>query len=82
MLLVMWETEGIAEAFAQAYAGLLEKKYPALAGKASRNAASAWAWRDDQQHFLVARRGVEVLVLERVPATAVEPIRRAMLSSP
>ena len=79
---VAWETEAIAEAFAQAYAGLLEKKYPALAGKASRNAASVWAWRDGQQHFLVERRGAEVLVLERVPVASVEPIRRAVLSSP
>ena len=79
---VAWETEAIAEAFAQAYAGLLEKKYPALAGKPSRNAASVWAWRDGPQGFLVERRGVEVLVLERVPSTAVEPIRRAVLSSP
>ena len=79
---VAWETEAIAEAFAQAYAGLLEKKYPALAGKAPRTAASVWAWRDGPQGFLVERRGVEVLVLERVPSTAVEPIRRAVLSSP
>ncbi len=79
---VAWETEAIAEAFAQGYAGLLEKKYPALAGKASRNAASVWAWRDGRQHFLVERRGVEVLVLERVPVASVEPIRRAVLISP
>jgi len=79
---VAWESEPIAEAFAQAYAGLLEKKYPALAGKASRTAASVWAWRDGPQGFLVEPRGVEVLVLERVPSTAVEPIRRAVLSSP
>lgn len=78
---VAWETEAIAEAFAQASAGLLEKKYPALAGKASRTAASVWAWRDGPQGFLVERRGVEVLVLERVPASALERIRQALRPS-
>jgi hypothetical protein len=79
---VAWETEAIAEAFAQAYAGLLEKKYPPLAGKAVKGPGPAVIWRDGPRGFLVERRGVDVLVLERVPATAIEPIRRAVLSSP
>lgn len=79
---VAWETEMIAEGFAQAYAGLLEKKYPPIAGTAVKGPGPAVAWRDGAQGFLVERRGVEVLVLERVPAGAVEPIRRAVLSSP
>ncbi len=79
---VAWETEATAEAFARAYVGLLEKKYPPIAGKAVKGPGSAVTWRDGPQGFLVERRGVEVLVLERVPAGAVEPIRRAVLSSP
>jgi len=75
---VAWETEAAAEAFAQAYAGLLEKKYLPLAGKAVKGPGPAVTWRDGPQGFLVERRGVEVLVLERVPATAIEPIRRAL----
>ncbi len=74
---VAWETEVIAEGFAQAYAGLLEKKYPPIAGKAVKGPGPAVTWRNGPQGFLVERRGVEVLVLERVPARAVEPIRRA-----
>src|SRR3990172_12863071 len=76
---VAWETEAIAEAFAQAYAGLLEKKYPALAGKPSRNAASVWAWRGGPQGFLVERRGGGGLVVERVASTALHPIPPPLL---
>ena len=78
---VAWETEAIAEAFAQAYAGLMEKKYPALAGKAAKSRGSAWAWQDGPQRFLVERRGLEVVVLERVPANAVERMRQALWPS-
>ncbi|MBI2155069.1 MAG: hypothetical protein HYU24_15420 [Candidatus Rokubacteria bacterium] len=78
---VAWETEAIAEAFAQAYAGVMEKKYPTLAGKASRSPGSAWAWQDGPQRFLVERRGLEVVVLERVPANAAERIRQSFWPS-
>ncbi len=78
---VTWETEPIAEAFAQAYAGLLEKKYPALAGKAAKSGGSVWTWQDGPQRFLVERRGLDVIVLERVPATAAERIRQALWPS-
>ncbi len=74
---VSWESQEKAEAFVGAYAGLLEKKHPALAGKGVKNPGPLWSWQDGSHRFLVERQGVEVLVLERVPATAVEPIRRA-----
>lgn len=75
---VHWEAEEGAEAFAQAYAGLLEKKYPALAGKAAKGSGSLWSWQEGQQSFLVERRGPEVLVLEGVPVTAAKPITQAL----
>ena len=78
---VTWETEPIAEAFAQAYAGLLEKKYPALAGKAAKSPGPVWAWQDGPHRFLVERRGLDVIVLERAPATALERIRQALWPS-
>ena len=73
---VIWETDQKAEAFAQAYAGVLESKHPALKGKAAKRSGSAWAWQEGQQRFLVERRGLDVLVLEQVPAVAAQRIRQ------
>ncbi len=75
---VRWEAEGAAGSFAQAYAGLLEKKYAPLAGKALKRPGTVWSWQDGSQGFLVEQRGLEVLVLERVPAPALTPIRQAL----
>jgi hypothetical protein len=75
---VSWESKEKAQAFAQSYAALLEKKHPALAGKGAKGSGSLWSWQSGAQRFLVEREGLEVLVLERVPATAVEPIRHAL----
>lgn len=72
---VTWETEQRAEAFAQAYAGLLESKYPPLRGKAAKSPGPTWAWQEGQHRFLVERRGLDVLVLEQVPAVAAQRIR-------
>lgn len=75
---VSWEKEETAEAFAQAYGRLLEKRHPALAGKAVKGAGARWSWQDGPQGFLVERQGPDVLVLEGMPATAVEPLRQAL----
>lgn len=78
---VRWEAQEPAEAFARAYAGLLEKKHPALAGKAVTGAGSRWSWQDGTQSFVVERRGPEVVVLERVPTAALKPIEQALRAS-
>lgn len=75
---VTWETEQKAEAFAQAYSGVLESKHPALKDKAAKSAGSTWAWQEGQRRFLVERRGRDVLVLEQVPALAAQRIRQAV----
>lgn len=73
---VTWETEQRAEAFAQAYASLIESKHPALKGKAAQSSGSTWAWQEGQQRFLVERRGRDVLLLEQVPRPAAQRIRQ------
>jgi hypothetical protein len=73
---VTWETEQQAEAFAQAYARVLESKHPALKGKAAKLPGSIWAWQEGEQRFLVERRRLDVLVLEQVPAAAAQRIRQ------
>lgn len=78
---VVWEAEERAEAFAQAYAGLLEKKHPALAGKMVKGPGSHLRWQDGSHSFLVERRGPDVVVLERVPTAAEKPIQQALWSS-
>jgi hypothetical protein len=75
---VRWEAEGPAEAFAQAYAGLLEKKHPALAGRAVKAPGSLWSWQEGQNSFVVERRGLDVLVLEGVPTSAETPLRQLL----
>jgi hypothetical protein len=75
---VRWQAEGPAEAFAQAYAGLQEKKHATLAGRAVKGAGSLWSWQDGARGFLVERRGSDVLVLERVPVVSVERIRQTI----
>lgn len=73
---VTWQSERKAEAFARAYAVLLEAKYPALQGKAATRLGAIWAWQDGGERFLVEQRGLDVLVLERIPATAAQQIRQ------
>ena len=75
------ERDGAAEVFALAYARLIEKKYPVLAGKGVRGPDSVWSWQVGPQGLLVERRGQEILVLERAPAGAMERIRQALWSA-
>jgi len=75
---IRWEVEGLAGRFAQAYAGLLEKKHAPLAGKASKGPGPVWSWQDGPHGFLVEQQGLDVLVLEGMPASAVTPIRQAL----
>lgn len=78
---VQWDGEEPAQAFARSYARLLEKKHAGLAGTALKGPGSRWSWRDGRHAFAVEQRGPEVLILERVPADRVEPLRRALGTS-
>lgn len=75
---VAWETEEGAEAFARTYAGFLETKYPSLRGKGTKSPGPIWGWQEGAGRFLIEQRGTDVLVLERIPVTAAEPIRQAV----
>lgn len=75
---VTWESAEKAEAFAKAYARLMETKYPALLGRVAKSGTATWAWQDDSRRFLVERRGLDVLVLEQAPAAAAQKVRQAV----
>ena len=71
----------------------LNRKYPPAQIQAEQKSMIAWGlappdfdlrafFLDLMEEQAAERRGVEVLVLERVPVASVEPIRRAVLSSP
>lgn len=78
---VSWEAREPAEAFAGAYARLIEQKHPRLAGKAAAVTPTLSRWQDGSHRFVVEQRGLEVLVLERVPAPTAKPIREALWSA-
>src|SRR5262249_60055492 len=69
--LVAWESDATASAFADAYARLLGRKHglPASADP---------TWEAGGRAFAVERRGLEVLLVERVPAAALDRVRPAV----
>ncbi|MGH7263497.1 MAG: hypothetical protein ACREMB_01420, partial [Candidatus Rokuibacteriota bacterium] len=70
-----WESEPAAAAFAEAYARLLPRKHglgPPAKGPPSTS------WHVGDRAFLVERRGREVLLLERAPASALDDLRRVI----
>lgn len=75
---VTWQTPRNAEVFAQAYARIVEKKFPRLAGRAAKGPTSVWSWRDGPLSFLVERRGLDVVLLEGIPSPSVESLRQAL----
>jgi hypothetical protein len=77
--LSLWESEPAATAFADAYGRLLPRKHGLAAPAAST--ASLTAWRLETRGFAVERRGREVLLLERVPAAALDSVRQAVWQS-
>ena len=76
--LLAMENDRVATAFASAYARVLEKRYPALAGKGAPDQSGAVGWREGDRAFAVDRRGAEVLILEQLPADAVDRVREAV----
>src|SRR2546428_13247229 len=81
--LLATESERVADAFAQGYVKVLEKRHPALSGKGVTGPAGALVtWRDGGgRAFAVEKRGVEVLVLERIPAGVADGLRETIWRS-
>lgn len=80
--LLATESARAADAFAQSYAKVLEKRYPALSGKGVTASAGALvSWRDGDRAFAIDKRGAEVLVLEQVPAGAADGARETIWRS-
>lgn len=75
--LSVWEDEDAAESFADAYRRLLPKKHGL--GTPTESGALT-VFRAGGQVFLVERRGREVLLVERAPAAALDPVRHAIWS--
>ncbi|MBI3457904.1 MAG: hypothetical protein HY002_19165 [Candidatus Rokubacteria bacterium] len=77
--LSVWEDEATAAAFSEAYTRLLLRKH----GLPTPTAGTPWltAWRVGEQAFAVERRGREVLLLERAPASALDAIRSTLWAS-
>jgi hypothetical protein len=69
-----WESEDAAAAFAGAYGRLLARKHGLP--------PPGPAWEVGGRAFGVERRGREVVLYERLPAGAVDPVRRAIWPSP
>jgi hypothetical protein len=77
--LSLWESEAAAAAFADAYGRLLPRKHSLAAPDVGT--PSLTAWRLETRAFAVERRGREVLLLERVPAAALDAVRQAVWQS-
>jgi hypothetical protein len=77
--LSVWESDEAAAGFADAYARLLPTKHGL--GAPETTATEPRTWQRGDETFLVERRGREVLLLERLPATAREAVRRALWQS-
>jgi hypothetical protein len=68
-----------AGALAARLTRLVERRHPALAGRAAPAPAGAplTLWRAGDRVFLVEHRGAELLLLERIPAAAADRVREA-----
>ena len=77
--LLAMESERAAHAFARTYAGVIEKRHPALSGKAIQGpAAGLVTWRDGNRTFAVEERGAEVLLLEHLPSAIADRARESI----
>jgi hypothetical protein len=77
--LSVWDAEPAAIAFADAYRRLLSRKHGLAAAAVSTPALTTW--QSEASAFAVERRGREVLLLERVPAPALDAVRQAVWQS-
>jgi hypothetical protein len=80
--LLALDSERAASAFARDYAGVIEKRHPALSGKAVQGSVPGLVtWRDGDRSFAVEQRGPEVLVLEQMPSGVAEGASQAIWRS-
>jgi hypothetical protein len=56
----------------------MEKRHPELAGRAAARGAGLLTWIDGGRIFAVERRGTSVVLLEQVPAQALDRARDAV----
>ena len=56
----------------------VERRHPELAGKASVRPHGLVTWSEDGRGFAVERRGTSIVLLEQVPATALDRAREAL----
>jgi hypothetical protein len=56
----------------------VERRHPALAGKASARTGGLVTWSDDGRAFAVERRGASVVLLEQFPVLALDRAREAV----
>jgi hypothetical protein len=79
--LLAMDSERAANAFALAYGTVIEKRYPALAGKGVLGPAALATWKDGSRTFVVERRGLEVLIVEQMPSAAADGVRETIWRS-
>jgi hypothetical protein len=77
---LVMESESAATRFAKTYADTVEKRHPALSG-AGRRSATLVTWRVGDRAFAVEQRAAEVLVLEQIPAGALDGARETIWRS-
>ena len=73
----LWETEGRAEAFARAYAPVLERKHGLPPTTPDGHVRS---WSSTTATFLIEQRGRVVLLMEGLPPAALDGARAAVWS--
>ena len=78
--LLVLESEERAQGVARALSGVVEKRHPALAGRAAA-AGPLLTWTDGARAWAVERRGAEVLLIDAVPAAGAPGIRDAVWAS-
>jgi uncharacterized protein DUF955 len=79
--LLAMDSERAANAFALGYGKVIEKRYPALAGRSSPGPGALITWNDGGRTFVVERRGPEVLIVEQMPSTTADAVRETIWRS-
>jgi hypothetical protein len=70
--------EASGRALVGALSGSVERRHPALAGKAAARSADITTWAEGGRAFVLERRGGEVLLLEGVPERHADALREAV----
>ena len=73
VFLTAWDGEADAREFADAYARLVPKKFPAA--RSGRGGGNRWTWRHGWDALVVERQGADVLVMEGVPRARADRVR-------